>query len=217
MIWNAGSGELAAKLEGHRSAVTSACFSPDGSKIVTSSEDKTGRVWDVASGEVLASLEGHSENVAGASFSADGSKVVTASWDGTARVWDAASGEMLKVLGVPGGALVRAVFAPDGAAVLAMCEILNPQLRDASSGALLCEIPLDVLCVGWSIGKRARLACRGRYFPNRVALIDVSLASPGGDERSCVGGLLGESKTLDRVAQVVEKALSGCAIVCISV
>ena len=37
----------------------SAQFSPDGTRIVTASEDKTARVWDAATGKALATLAGH--------------------------------------------------------------------------------------------------------------------------------------------------------------
>ena len=37
----------------------SAQFSPDGTRIVTASGDKTARVWDAATGKTLATLAGH--------------------------------------------------------------------------------------------------------------------------------------------------------------
>ncbi len=45
----------------HEIASSSAAFSPDGTRIVTASEDKTARVWDARSGKSLAVLRGHSD------------------------------------------------------------------------------------------------------------------------------------------------------------
>ena len=59
-----------------------ASFSPDGSRIVTASNDRTARVWDAASGGELARFG----DVNSASFSPDRARIVTASGD-TARVW----------------------------------------------------------------------------------------------------------------------------------
>ena len=66
----------------------SAAFSPDGSRIVTASNDKTARVWDAATGKAIAVLSGHEDSVISAAFSPDGLHIVTASADKTARVWD---------------------------------------------------------------------------------------------------------------------------------
>jgi WD40 repeat protein len=44
-VWDV-QGQLLATLSGHSSFVYSASFSPDGSKIVTASDDKMARVWD---------------------------------------------------------------------------------------------------------------------------------------------------------------------------
>ena len=57
-VWNAGTGQVLAKLEGY-----SAAFSPDGQRVVTASGDKTARVWNAATGQVIAKLEGHSAAV----------------------------------------------------------------------------------------------------------------------------------------------------------
>ena len=72
---------------GHTKAVTSAGFSPDGRKMVSSDYDGAVRVWDVATGECEQTLQGHTEVVFSAVFSPDGTKVISASRDTTVRVW----------------------------------------------------------------------------------------------------------------------------------
>ena len=73
---------------GHAGDVASAVFSPDGSRVVSESYDKTARLWDAMTGTALATLTGQ----IGAAFSPDGSRLVTASDDNTARLWDAKTG-----------------------------------------------------------------------------------------------------------------------------
>jgi WD40 repeat protein len=41
------------------SKVNSAAFSPDGTRVVTASDDKTARVWDATTGKLVAVLRGH--------------------------------------------------------------------------------------------------------------------------------------------------------------
>jgi WD40 repeat protein len=52
--------------------VNSAAFSPDGSRIVTGSADKTARIWDTASAKEIAVLRGHDTWVNFAAFSPTG-------------------------------------------------------------------------------------------------------------------------------------------------
>lgn len=74
-------------------AVRSARFSPDGSRVVTASDDQTARVSDARTGEPPTEPLRHRGPVSSAQFGPDGSRVVTASKDHTARVWDARSGQ----------------------------------------------------------------------------------------------------------------------------
>ena len=50
-------------LKGHTGVVDSASFSPDGSRIVTGSVDKTAKVWDAKTGAEVLTLKGHTEHV----------------------------------------------------------------------------------------------------------------------------------------------------------
>ena len=50
-------------LKGHTGCVTSASFSPDGSRVVTASDDKTAKVWDARTGAEVLTLKGHTGGV----------------------------------------------------------------------------------------------------------------------------------------------------------
>jgi len=74
-------------LAGHTDAVTAGAWSPDGSRILTASEDRTARLWDAATGNELLVLSGHSDGLRSVAWSPDGVHSVTASSDRSARIW----------------------------------------------------------------------------------------------------------------------------------
>ena len=122
-------------LRGHRGSVLAAAYSPDGSQIVTSSEDHTARVWDARTGQQIGPALEHGDDVRMAEFSPDGTRVVTASDDHTARVWEAATGQ-------PVGQPMRgnehevrfARFSPDGTLVGTGAEEGLAQVWNAATG-----------------------------------------------------------------------------------
>ena len=74
--------------------VSSATFSPDGTRIVSGSTDKTVRLWDATTGKPIGEpLRGHDDWVSAVAFSPDGGRIASASMDGTIRLWDAATGQ----------------------------------------------------------------------------------------------------------------------------
>jgi class 3 adenylate cyclase len=123
----------------HDRRVNSASFSPDGTRVVTASDDKTAQVWDAASGKPLGEPMRHQESVNTASFSPDGTRVVTASWDNTARVWDAASGKPLGELMRHENWVNSASFSPDGTRVVMASDDKTARLWEAGSGKLVGE------------------------------------------------------------------------------
>jgi WD40 repeat protein len=75
-------------LRGHEARVTALAFSPDGTRLLTGSEDKTAALWDVGSGRLLAVYRGHPGAVTLVAYSPDGQRVATASAaEPLARVW----------------------------------------------------------------------------------------------------------------------------------
>ena len=101
-------------LKGHTGAVFSASFSPDGTRVVTGSEDKTAKIWNAMSGAVVLILKGHAGIIRSASFSPDGTRVVTASEDKTAKIWNVTSGAEVLALKGHNGAVSSASFSPSG-------------------------------------------------------------------------------------------------------
>jgi WD40 repeat protein/serine/threonine protein kinase len=129
------SRETTARFSPH-GVVASADLSPDGTRAVTGSWDRTAKIWDAATGNVLVKLPAlHEGYINSACFSPDGKRVLTASDDGTARLWNANTGEPLDVI-LRGhtGPIHQALFSPDGKQILTVSGDKSARLWDAESG-----------------------------------------------------------------------------------
>ena len=78
--------------------VTSVCFSPDGRRLASGSDERTVRLWDVETKARVRTLKGHGGVVLSECFSPDGRRVAPASADETVRLWDTATGACVKTL-----------------------------------------------------------------------------------------------------------------------
>ena len=105
-----------------------AAFSPDGTRVVTASEDRTARFWDATTGKQLAPALEHQGWVSSAAFSPDGTRVVTASADQTAQVWDAATGKPLTPALEHRGEVWSAAFSPDGTRLITASKDMTAQV-----------------------------------------------------------------------------------------
>ncbi|ENI10865.1 hypothetical protein COCC4DRAFT_184065 [Bipolaris maydis ATCC 48331] len=76
----------------------SVVFSPDSTKLVSMSEDKTATIWDTQSGLCLHTLRGHDNTIHAVAFSPDMKRLVSMSGDKTVKIWDIHSGFCLKTL-----------------------------------------------------------------------------------------------------------------------
>jgi WD40 repeat protein len=132
-----------AVLVGHTDFVNFIAYSPDGTRIVTASKDKTARIWDAATGAPLAVLNGHSDAVWFAAYSPDGTRIVTASKDKTVRIWDAHTDAQLAVLNGHSSSVFTAAYSPDGTRIVSASKDKTARIWDARTGAQLTALSLN--------------------------------------------------------------------------
>lgn len=131
---------VAQNLFAHDAAVSSASFSPDGTRVVTSARDGLVRIFTLNSTEPPTVLRGHDGAVLAAAFSPDGTHIASAGADGTARVVRVdGAGEAAILRGHTG--VVRALaFSPDGSQLVTGSEDRTARvflLSDGRSVAVL--------------------------------------------------------------------------------
>jgi eukaryotic-like serine/threonine-protein kinase len=117
-VWDAASGKLIQRLEGHRGPVFSLMFWPGGEKLASASNDRTIRIWDVPSAKQIDVLQGHKSAVSHLALLSDNTTLVSGASDGAVCLWNVESRrpkEALIRLPDPVGAWR---FAVDGTSVL---------------------------------------------------------------------------------------------------
>ncbi|MBA3485558.1 MAG: PQQ-binding-like beta-propeller repeat protein, partial [Pirellulales bacterium] len=137
-VYDLGSRKMVVRFSPH-GVVDSADISPDGSRVVTGSWDRSAKTWDAETGKVLVKLDGvHEGYVNSACYSPDGTRILTASDDGTARLWNAADGKPLEpVYRNHEGRIRQACFSPDGSKVLTVGNDKTAKIVDAATGEVL--------------------------------------------------------------------------------
>ncbi|WP_224364956.1 NACHT and WD40 repeat domain-containing protein [Hyalangium versicolor] len=137
-VWDASSGQCLLTLSGHKAAVVSCAWSPDGQRLLSGSDDFTLKVWDASSGRCLRTLSGHTYSVDDCAWSPDGQRLLSGSGDGTLKVWDASSGQCLRTLSGHDGGVGACAWSPDGQRLLSSGpEDGFLKIWDASSGECL--------------------------------------------------------------------------------
>ncbi|KIJ26241.1 hypothetical protein M422DRAFT_272726 [Sphaerobolus stellatus SS14] len=134
IVWDAFTSQSLGSLEGHQDTVNSIAISPDGTKIVSGSDDRTVQIWDAFTSQSLGSLEGHQGRVNSIAISPDGTKIVSGSNDRTVRIWDLSTGNLEYILEGHQLPVQSVAFSPDGTKIISGSTDRSIQVWEITTG-----------------------------------------------------------------------------------
>jgi WD40 repeat protein len=158
IILDAITGSQTAVLSGHTDKVNCITFSPDGTSLVSGSDDCTVKLWDVQTGGVAKTFSGHTERVWSISISADYTTIASGSADRTTCLWSIQTGECYYTIQQQD--IVRHVsFSPINPQHLV--SICDNKLWQWDTNGHQIKPPFDRSCVAFSPDGTQFVSCHG--------------------------------------------------------
>ncbi len=117
-LWSSTSGKFLENPLGKANDVTDAIFSPDGSRILTTSKEKIAQLWDAATGSAIGESIRAPDGIVRATFGHDASTILVTAGDKTARLWDARSARWQSEPFREKSGVRIAELSPDGTKIL---------------------------------------------------------------------------------------------------
>ncbi len=159
-------------LSGHRGAVWDVQYGPDGSTLVTSSEDGSWRLWNADTGDEAAAAFGTPPHgvVKKARFSADGQSVITAHLDGRAKHWTPGRASSVYL----DSSCWAVAYSPTGESVATADLDGLVQVWDVTTGELVHRFALPGPAVTVDFAPDGqRLAAAGKFGVARIWTLDA--------------------------------------------
>jgi WD40 repeat protein/predicted Ser/Thr protein kinase len=108
-VWDLGPFQPVGQRMEHAHGVAHAAFFPDGSRVLTASEESEARIWNAADGSPQTPWIRCGRRIVRTEVSPDGLTVATVDEGGTLRLWDTDTGELLSA-SAPGEWVYHAAF-----------------------------------------------------------------------------------------------------------
>ena len=102
----------------HKDSVHTATFSPDGSVVLTGSNDHTAQMWTATNPEPVRTPYRHNNDVNRVMWNRDGTRIVTLEEGDIVRVWGAWTGRMAGLRLAAGERIDHVAWSPDGTRLL---------------------------------------------------------------------------------------------------
>lgn len=131
-----GTGVISQRITGHGDRVTDVAFAPNGTQILTSSEDGTLRLAATATGALANSYPAAGEATAVA-FNSDGSQFAYGESGGNVVLRDTATGNIIRTFTGHAGRVNDVKISPDGSQILSAGSDRRALLWNVSNGTIL--------------------------------------------------------------------------------
>ncbi len=142
-LWEVASGKLSFTLRGHRGVVTAIAFTPDGSRLLTSSDDHTARLWNVSRGSLEHTFERQPDWISSVAVSRDGQTVAFGGERGNITLCDLRTYQTRRTFFARVATIHDLVFSPSDD-VLAVAGEGAVALWNPQTGEPLPELPESV-------------------------------------------------------------------------
>jgi WD40 repeat protein len=158
-VWHPQTNEIiSTNLDGgHENWSSSLGWSPDATRIASSSHQQSIQVWDVQTGAGIYNYLSHTTTITGVAWSPNGNFIASASIDGVVLVWDAVTGETLTTFRQHREGTTAIAWSPDSTYLASACSS-EVFVWEASTGKIITACQHEArgqISVAWSPdGKR---------------------------------------------------------------
>ncbi len=152
-IYNLPGGSLSNDINAHPSWVTTVCYSPDGTKIITGGNDDKVKIWS-NSGSLLFTCSGHTGDITNVKVTPDNSFVISSSKDDKIKIWNIATGALVQTISGHTSDVNGIDISPDGSKIVSASSDKTCKIWNFSTGNLITTFAVAdsgaVNSVAWS-------------------------------------------------------------------